>query len=147
VKWLAALALVACSKSAPPAPSVGSAHEPVYKLEAVPIGSDEPAEPKVPAISIDEAGTKVIALMTKMVDAAKASGGDCAKLGAALRALEPDMDAINKHARQFDEDAAQAKAFEEKYGAQIETLIESQQATLESCKDNPDVQTFFSGME
>ena len=112
----------------------------------------DPAKPADPAMAggstmtVDEAGTKITAMMDKVGAAVTGAGGDCAKMGTSLKALTPEVKSLMEAGKNFDKDEAKKKEFETKYGEKLMKSMGGWMPAAEKCKDNAEVKAFFESM-
>lgn len=98
------------------------------------------------SMSVDEAGTKMTALMDKVGAAVTGAGGDCAKMGASLKGLTGEMKTLMESGKSIDSDPAKKKEFETKYGEKMMKQMEGWGPAIEKCKDDAEVKAFFTSM-
>ncbi len=97
-------------------------------------------------MTVDEAGAKAVAVMTKFAAAVKDAKGDCPTMGANLNGVKTEMTELMKAGAAFEKDAEKKAAFDEKFAAQLKPLMTSVVGDLAKCKDNAEVSGFMSSM-
>jgi hypothetical protein len=98
------------------------------------------------AMTVDEAGAKLTALMDKVGTAVTSAGTDCAKMGANLKTLTEEVKATMKAGESIDKDPAKKKEFDTKYGEKLMKGMEKWMPGVDKCKDNAEVKAFFTAM-
>jgi flagellin-like hook-associated protein FlgL len=97
-------------------------------------------------MTVDEAGTKITALMEKVGTAVTSASGDCAKMGANLKPLTGEVKALMEQGKSIDSDPAKKKEFDTKYGDKMMKQMEGWMPAAQKCQDNAEVKAFFSSM-
>jgi hypothetical protein len=98
------------------------------------------------AMTVDEAGTKALALLAKINTAVTSAGGDCAKMGANLKLLTDEAKAMKAAEKVFLSDPAKKKEFEAKYGEKVNNQT-GFAAFVVKCTDDAEVNAFFSSLQ
>jgi hypothetical protein len=150
---IAALFTTACAKKKDEAAKTDPATKPTEAAKVDPAtatpATPDPAKAEPAAaggMTVDEAGTKVIAMMDKVASAVTGAGGDCAKMGTNLKALTAEVKAMVESGKDIDKDPAKKKEFDEKYGPKLMKQMGEWTPAVEKCKDNADVKAFFESM-
>lgn len=123
--------------TAPTGNATGSAAAPVDPLAG--LASRGP-------MTVDEAGAKAVAVMTKFAAAVKDAKGDCATMGENLNGMKSEMTALMKAGQAFEKDPEKKAAFDEKFAAQLKPLMTSVVGDLAKCKDDTAVAGFMTSM-
>lgn len=96
--------------------------------------------------TVDEAGAMSLALADKLIKAIESGGGDCAKVGANLKALTDEVKAASVLEKDFEKDVAKKQEFSKKFDPQIDAKMKGSMPTLEKCMTDPEVKAFIDTM-
>ena len=157
---LASLAACKDEKKAAPAPTPATAPKQgqaaeMPKLPDVPTAPTGSAAAPVDPLAglatrgpmtVDEAGTQAVSVMTKFAAAVKDAKGDCAAMGENLNGMKTEMTALMKAGAAFEKDPEKKAAFDDKYAGQLKPLMTSVVGDLAKCKDDAQVSGFMNSM-
>jgi hypothetical protein len=102
------------------------------------------ADPAAGVVTVDEAGTRLTALMEKIGAAVTSAGGDCAKMGASLRLLIPAARATKSINEAIEKDRAKNEEFYDRYGDKLLEDLGKWLPAVEKCSANEDVKAFLA---
>lgn len=139
----------ACGKKKDEGTKADPAAKPTEPAQADPAKADpatpEPpkAEPAAGGMTVDQAGEAATAYADKLAKAAADAGDDCEKLGAGLKGLNEDTKSMAAMQQEFEKNAENKKAFEDKFQTQLNEKLKEPMGKIEKCIENADVKAFI----
>lgn len=114
---------------------------PEPKAEPTAAAAGEPAAPASAGskLTVDEAGTKALALADKFAKVIAGAGEDCTKVGAGLKSLTAEIKESVALEQDFVKDEAKQREFSTKYEAQVTEKMKGTFPVIQKCMENPDV--------